>query len=463
MNRSELIFSAILVPLDYIVIVLAGVAAYAVRFSAVMKELRAVTYELPQEEYLKIILVVGVLWVAVFALSGLYRIKTTRRRTEETTKIILACSAAVMVLILIIFYQRELFSSRFIIIIGWVFSIVFITVERSIVSWLQKSLLKRGVGTHAICVIGSGTTTDNIISAINNNPGIGYQIVRHISNITEESFLELEKILASSRIDEIIQTDARIPKLDVLKLIDVANEHQVTFKYTPDLLESKVTNISVSPLAGIPIIEIRRTKLEGWGKIVKRLFDLAGSMLGLITIFPLFLLAAIYIKLDSRGPVFARLGRVGRRGEKFILFKFRSMVVGAHAMKKDLMQYNERNDGPLFKMKNDPRITRAGRFLRKTSIDELPQLFNVLAGNMSLVGPRPHEPEEVERYKKHHHKLLNIKPGMTGMAQVSGRSDLSFEEEVKLDVTYIENWSFGLDLQILFKTPFVLLIKKGAV
>ena len=462
MNRSELIFSAILVPLDYLVIILAGIAAYTIRFSELMKGLRAVTYEMPLEEYFKILLVVGILWVAVFALSGLYSIKTTRRRTEETTKIILACSAAVMVLILIIFYQRELFSSRFIVITGWIFSIFFVAVERSLVRWLQKSLLKRGVGTHAVCIIGNGTTTDNIIAAINSNPGIGYQIVRHIPNITEESFLELEKILASSRIDEIIQTDARIPKQDVLKLIDTANEHHITFKYTPDLLESKVTNISVSPLAGVPIIEIRKTRLEGWGKIIKRLFDLVGSLLGLIVISPLFLLVAIGIKLDSKGPVFQRLNRIGRRGEKFTFFKFRSMVVGAHAMKKDLMKYNERDDGPLFKMKDDPRITRVGRFLRKTSIDELPQLFNVAAGNMSLVGPRPHEPEEVDRYKKHHKKLLNIKPGMTGMAQVSGRSNLSFEEEVKLDVTYIENWSFFLDLQILFKTPFILLTKKGA-
>ena len=138
------------------------------------------------------------------------------------------------------------------------------------------------------------------------------------------------------------------------------------------------------------------------------------------------------------------------------------MIQNAHSFKKNLIQLNERKDGPLFKIKNDPRITRVGRFIRKTSLDELAQLFNVLRGEMSLVGPRPHEPEEVANYKKHHKKLLTIKPGITGMAQISGRSDLVFEEEVKLDIYYIENWSLKLDLQIILKTPFVVLSTKSA-
>ena len=138
------------------------------------------------------------------------------------------------------------------------------------------------------------------------------------------------------------------------------------------------------------------------------------------------------------------------------------MIVNAEKMKKKLLDKNERTDGPLFKIKDDPRITRVGKFMRKWSIDELPQFWNVLKGNISLVGPRPHEPHEVDKYEKHHKKLLNIKPGITGMAQVSGRSDLEFEEEVKLDTFYIENWSPWLDLVILIKTPLVVLLRKGA-
>ena len=155
------------------------------------------------------------------------------------------------------------------------------------------------------------------------------------------------------------------------------------------------------------------------------------------------------------------LKRISQRQE-FDLYKFRSMIKNAEELKKNLMEYNERKDGPLFKMKNDPRITRIGRFLRKYRIDELPQLFNVLRGEMSLVGPRPHQPDEIEKYEKHHKKVLLIKPGMTGMAQISGSSDLPFEEEVKLDTYYIENWSLSKDIYILLKTLIVLFKDRSA-
>ena len=169
------------------------------------------------------------------------------------------------------------------------------------------------------------------------------------------------------------------------------------------------------------------------------------------------------IKMDSKGRAVYRTQRVGARGKRFYLYKFRSMVSGADKMKEELMQKNERPDGPLFKMENDPRITKVGKFIRRMSLDEIPNFWNVLIGNMSLVGPRPHEPREVERYQKHHRKLLNIKPGITGLAQVSGRSTLDFETEVKLDTLYIETWSIRLDVLILIKTPLVVLFSRTAV
>jgi lipopolysaccharide/colanic/teichoic acid biosynthesis glycosyltransferase len=183
-----------------------------------------------------------------------------------------------------------------------------------------------------------------------------------------------------------------------------------------------------------------------------------------VILFPVFFLISVIIKFDSEGPVFAKLQRVAQ-GKRFNLYKFRSMIKNAHDMKYDDMgnlkpefaKNNERDSGPLFKMKNDPRVTRAGKMLRRTRLDEFAQLINVLKGDMSLVGPRPHEPEEVARYKKGHKKLLTIKPGITGMAQVSGSSDLDFEREAKLDIYYIENWSLFLDLIILVKTFFIFL------
>jgi len=183
----------------------------------------------------------------------------------------------------------------------------------------------------------------------------------------------------------------------------------------------------------------------------------------LIIFSPVLLLVAFVVRLHSPGPIIITLTRIGERGKPFVLYKFRSMVNNAESLKEKLLPYNERKDGPLFKMANDPRITSVGKFIRKTSIDELPQLINVLQGKMSLVGPRPHEPQEVARYTHQQKKLLTIKPGMTGMAQISGRSDLAFAQEAQLDIYYIENWSLLLDIRILLMTPSAVLMRKGSI
>lgn len=461
MNKSELTFSAILVPLDYLVVFLAGLAAYGLRFGTFLTDIHPVVYEMPFKNFLPVALGASLIWILVFALSGLYNIKTTRRMVEEFAKIFLACSTAVLVIIIFIFFQRELFSSRFIVVSGWLLTVFFISIERFIIRSIQRHLLKKGVGIHKIIVIGNDATTERVVSEINNNPGLGYKIVNYIKEIDYEQIRKLANSFEYSQIDEVIQTDPNIPKELVLKIIEICNENHVTFKYAADLFETSATNIEIAPLAGIPIIEIKKTSLDGWGKIFKRIFDIAFSVIILIVLSPFLLIVAVIVKLDSPGPVLVKLERVGQKGKAFTLYKFRSMVVGAHTMKKELAQYNERKDGPLFKMKNDPRITHFGKILRNTSIDEIPQFLNAIKGDMSVVGPRPHEPEEVSHYQKDHKKLLTIKPGITGMAQVSGRSDLNFDEEVKLDVYYIENWSLLLDLQLIFRTSFALVSKRA--
>ena len=462
MNKSELTFSAILVPLDYLVVFLAGLVAHGLRFGTFLTDIRPVIYELSFRNFLPILLIASSIWIFVFALSGLYNIKTTRRMVEELAKIFLACSTAVLIIIVFIFFQRELFSSRFIIISGWLLSIIFISIERFIIRSIQRHFLKKGIGIHRVFVVGKDATTGRIVNELNDNPGLGYKIVGQLKEVNESEIQKLKESLKDSNIDEVIQADPNIQKELVLKIIDICNEYHITFKYVANLFETSVTNIAIAPLAGIPVIEMKKTPLDGWGKIFKRAFDIIFSVFILIILIPFIIIIAVIIKLDSAGPVFVKLERVGQKGRKFLFFKFRSMIEGAHAMKKDLIAYNERSDGPLFKMKNDPRITRFGKFLRKTRIDEIPQFFNVIKGDMSVVGPRPHEPEEVSRYQKDHKKLLTIKPGMTGMAQVSGRSDLNFEEEATLDVYYIENWSLLLDLQLIFRTPFALVSRRGA-
>jgi len=251
---------------------------------------------------------------------------------------------------------------------------------------------------------------------------------------------------------------------------DFADEHHLAFRYAADLLGTKVLKTEVSEVAGIPLVEVKRTPLDGWGRIIKRIFDIVFSGLLIIAFSPVMLIAALMIKLDSRGPVFfsrrddgSFLYRVGQGGKPFKYFKFRSMIEHCDSMRyKELADRNLRDDGPLVKIKDDPRVTRVGKFIRRFSIDELSEFFLVFRGDMSLVGPRPHLPEEVAKYEHHHKKLLTIKPGITGLAQISGRSDLSFEDEVKLDTYYIENWTMMLDFSILLRTPLAVFRHRSA-
>lgn len=461
MKKSELIFSAVLLPVDFLMILIAGIFAFRLRFYSFVADIRPVIYEISFREYFYILLIACIVFIIIFILSGLYTIKSRRKFIDEFTKIFISCTASFAILIIFIFFQRELFSSRFIVLFAWVFSIIFTTLGRAIVRLIHNTLLKKGYIQRHIIIVGKGKNTENIVGQIYKKPSLGYKIIERFDDFSIENQNKLRDKLKVSSIDEIIQTEANITKEEVLALKDFCDVNHITFKHIADLLETQAARIEIDTIADIPIIEIKRTKLDGWGRILKRMFDIVFSILLVIILIPLFFIVIILIKIDSQGSVFVKLKRVGEKGTNFKLYKFRSMIKDAHALKKDLINLNERADGPLFKIKNDPRITRIGQFLRKTSIDEIPQFINVIKGEMSLVGPRPHEPEEVAKYEKHHRKLLTIKPGVTGLAQISGRSDLNFEDEARLDIYYIENWSMKLDIQIILKTPFIILSAKS--
>lgn len=460
MKRTELTFSAILVPVDYCMVLLAGFLAYQLRFGGIVAGIRPVFYEFPLRQFLPLLFISATGFALIFAISGLYAIRGTKRFLDECTNVFLACSTGIMAIIVLFFFSREFFSSRFIILSGWVLSILLVTFGRVIVRTVQRSMLKRSIGAYRVVLLGGDTTAYRLLQLFERTPSLGYQVVTHIPSIDPLVLRTLAEQHAEKPFDVIFQADPSLPKEQVLQLIDFTNEHHITFQYAADLFETQATNIAVETLAGIPIIEIRRTRLEGWGRILKRTFDIVFSTLALAVTSPILLLVALFIRADSTGPVLYKGRRIGQNGRTIFVYKFRSMVEGAEAQKQKLMQYNERS-GPLFKMKNDPRITRIGRFLRRTSLDELPQFFNVLKGDMSVVGPRPHEPQEVARYEKHHKQLMTVRPGITGLAQVSGRSDLEFDDEARLDIFYIENWSFFLDFSILIKTPAVVLRMKS--
>lgn len=469
MKRSELFFSFLLVPLDFIMILLAGISAYYIRFSRFTTEIRPVVFNLPFEEYIKALLLIAAAWLVIFALAGLYSMKP-RRLAKEIYRIFLGCSTGLMFIVVVIFIQRELFDSRFIVLAGWVISIFYISIARLLVRMVQKILYKSGVGIHKVVIVGASKTADSLIYDFSSRKTSGYEVIKRLSDFNLESAQELEEFMKIKEVDEIIQCDPNLSKAEVLRLYDFADEHHLTFKYAADLLGTKVLQTEVQEIAGIPIVEIKKTQLEGWGRIVKRFFDAIISLLLIILLSPIIILTIIIIKLDSYGPVFfskkddsSPVRRVGQGGKLFKYFKFRSMLPGTDDMRyNELAERNIRKDGPMVKIKDDPRITRFGKFIRRWSVDELPELFLVLKGDMSLVGPRPHLPEEVARYDHHHKKVLTLKPGITGLAQISGRSDLTFEDEVKLDTYYIENWSMLLDLSVLLKTPLAVIKNRNA-
>ncbi|NTW22038.1 sugar transferase [Candidatus Falkowbacteria bacterium] len=470
MKRSELVFSFLLVPLDFLMIVLAGISAYNLRFAQITTEIRPVIFNLPFAEFLQILLAIAMAWLMIFAFAGLYRIKGTKSLVEELYSIVQACSTGLVLVVIILFFSRELFSSRFIVLAAWLLAILYIVIARSLIRLIQRVLFSYDIGVHKVVVVGNSKTADILINRFSSQKASGYEVMKRLRDFSIETSQELEEFLKNKEIDEIIQADPNLSKAEILRLFDFADEHHLTFKYAADLLDAKVLKTEVDEIAGIPIVEVQRTSLEGWGRIIKRFFDIVSSVVLIILTSPITIVTAIIIKMDSRGPVFfsqrddgSPVFRVGQGGRLFRYFKFRSMRPGTDSMRyTDLADRDLRSGSPLVKIKDDPRVTRIGRFIRRYSIDELAELFLVFRGDMSLVGPRPHLPEEVAKYEQSHKKVLTIKPGITGLAQVSGRSDLSFEEEVKLDTYYIENWSLLLDLSILLKTPWAVLKSRKA-
>ncbi len=442
-------------------LVLAGIAAYWVRTSETVTSLRPVLFEmtLTPTGYLRIVLLAALFWLIIFALAGLYKIKKNFHLLEEFFLIISATAAGLVGIVFYLFMLHQVFESRFIIFSAWFLSIVFVSLGRFIIRVIEKFFLKRyHYGAHRILIVGNGLLGARLKKEIERRPDLGYVVAGYMQNIDME---KIRSFLRRPGADEIVLTNPDFDKEKVLDLVSFCEENPVIFKFVPNLFQSLAMNIDFDTISAIPLIEFKKTPLDGWGRITKRIIDIVGSALGLVVSSPILLVIAILVKTTSRGPILYKSRRISQN-KKFTFLKFRSMVDKAEEKKRELLASNERKGGPLFKMKNDPRITRVGRFIRKFRLDELPQLWNVFRGEMTLVGPRPHLPEEIAQYKHHHKKLLTLKSGVTGMAQVSGSSDLEFEEEVRLDTFYIENWSLLLDFKILLKTILILLVDRSA-
>jgi exopolysaccharide biosynthesis polyprenyl glycosylphosphotransferase len=272
---------------------------------------------------------------------------------------------------------------------------------------------------------------------------------------------DLLRAIQEEAVDEVIVTLPWTSHRKIVNIMSHCERRGVRAKIVPDLFQMSLNRVDLDEINGIPLIGVKEVSIRGWNLAVKRALDVVLSVIALTLLSPLFLIIAILIRRDSPGPILFRQVRVGRQGQLFTLYKFRSMRWDAEQMRPRLATLNEAT-GPLFKIRDDPRLTRIGRFLRRTSLDEWPQLYNVLRGEMSLVGPRPAIPAEVEQYRDWHRKRLEVSPGVTGLWQVSGRSELTFDEMVMLDLFYAENWSLLLDLKILAKTIPTVILGTGA-
>ena len=428
----------------------------------------------PLDKYLWLLLIILPVWIAMLAFSGGYR----NLRMKVYVKMVLALLGASVASLFLFgsfaFLLRIRYVSRAFMLIFFLLSFSLLSLERAFLVLCFRLMLRRGYFYRNVLVVGTGQRAHHFIRVVRAHQGWGLKIVglldedrslvgRHISGIEVIGALEdLPRLLQEQVIDEVVFVVPRNWIERIEPAILQCELMGVRATVSVDLFNMKFAKIHPTDLDGIPLISFETAPVVEWQLAVKRVSDVIVSAVGLALLSPFFLAAALLVKATSRGPVFFCQERCGLNGRRFILYKFRSMVADAEVKKGDLEHLNELS-GPVFKITNDPRLTPIGRWLRRTSVDELPQLINVFKGEMSLVGPRPPLPSEVNRYEVWQRRRLSMRPGITGYWQVSGRNRIKdFNQWMRLDLAYIDRWSLQLDAKILLRTIPAVLSGSGA-
>lgn len=415
----------------------------------------------------------------LFGVRGLYRLPRGTSYLSEITLMAEAVTVANAVVLVVVFLSPELVSSRLFVIYAWAGIIATLAVERGMRRIVRGWLWQRGVGVERALVVGSGLTAERVISYLSMHNSLGFRLVGFVDDIaTPEDWPiatsqgtvrpahlgrsdDLVRIIAEHAVSEVVialPPDAHERNLRVIEACRVAD---VRFQLVPDVFALSLGRVQINELNGVPLIAVRDNRIRGWNLAIKRAVDIVGALVALAVVgLPMLLISAV-IKIESRGPAIFKQKRIGKDGKDFWCYKFRSMIHNAEQQQSEL-EVAFKVDQRLSKVKDDQRRTQVGRFIRRTSLDELPQLFNVLIGKMSLVGPRPQVLREVQHYETWHLQRLTVLPGITGIWQVSGRSDLTFDEMVRLDIYYAEHWSVRLDLEILLRTIPAVLSQRGA-
>ncbi len=404
--------------------------------------------------------------VLLFARSGLY---ASRAERPGLSRIVSSLFQVMVVALAFALVNGEQYSSYYIFYGTLVFAICLIGSARWVYELVTGVLLRAAGYRRRAVLVGSGRHIEDVAHALLDEVHAPVQMVGFISLTPRPDnglrslgpIEELPAVLDHHRVDEVIIADPDFPEERAVELVDQCHRRGVTVRIAPSTMEILVHRAEFVPGASVPLFELRPPVFDGFDYVLKRSFDFVVSLLLLTLLSPLLLLISVAVAVSSRGPVLYRSMRPGIGGESFACLKFRTMRSGAEQSQADLESLNEAT-GALFKIRDDPRLTRVGRLLRKYSLDELPQLLNVLTGSMSLVGPRPLPQRDFEQLEEWHKKRYLVLPGITGLWQVSGRSDLDFDDLVRLDFLYLERWSIGLDLAILFKTVPAVLSRRGA-
>lgn len=407
-----------------------------------------------------------------FASLGRYQRHRGTSLLEDLGRIAVGTLIGTAAVIVVFFVSRPVFFSRLMFLylgtFGLGLAVVWVLVRR-----LGLGLLRRaGYDNQRILVVGGGAVAKFLMQQLTANRSLGNRVIGYLDsngNGSSAAFGRFARLGTVDDLAEVIESEhvdvvyAALPSSvqhELAPVIERCRHQGVQFRVVPDLLEAQFGRMDIHPVAGIPLVTLREPEITGFRYMQKRALDLVVSILGLLLTAPLWVLIGLAIRLDSPGPILFRQTRIGRDGQSFRVFKFRSMVQDAEKRKHEL--FDDERHPLLFKAPNDQRRTRVGRLLRRMSVDELPQLLNVLLGHMSLVGPRAQVPAEVAQYDNWARHRLRVLPGLTGLWQVSGRSDLGFDEMVMLDTFYVSNWSLGLDLRILLQTIPTVLSGRGA-
>ncbi|MDL2341622.1 MAG: sugar transferase [Patescibacteria group bacterium] len=476
-NNAAVVYNICLIIGDFLALIVAFVGAYILRVTLSQAPISA---NVPAHTYIYILITLLPFWIFVFALLGLYNARYYEQRFSELGRILIGSFIGILFAISAAYIANvNIFPARLVTVYGFGLAAFLVFAFRTIARAIRRELFAFGLGINNVLLVGDTRTTDTLIESLARTDITGYRVLgvvggvkhplQHGGNFIKSyaSFESAVRSLKSQQLHTIIQTELYPTTEDNDEILTYAQQHHIAYRFVPGNSELFFGNIEVDLFHSVPIIAVHQTALVGWGQVVKRMFDVLASALFLLLASPVMLLIALLVKLADSGPVLFRQERLSRFDTKVHIFKFRTNKMAYNGLHPEeafakmgrpelIKEYRANGD----MLENDPRISAVGRFLRRSSLDELPQLFNVFRGDISLVGPRALVPFELEQYAQKS-LILSVKSGLTGLAQISGVRDLSFEERRKLDLYYVQNWSFWNDLVIIFRTVSVVLFHKG--